>query len=451
MHSDCIRSYRKRQKGNLFLLHVRCRRVFFPDVISSLFPHLIWLSSSSFPLSTPHFYSHFLNLLNVFRRFSLSPSLLFWHLYVIREGSLFSDLSMCVLWMSPNTLLSYSVLSLPGFSSHVVLEGSKAILRCNTSAWSEDATVIIWFRGLSGSAIYSYDRRTSLEKMHVKGESSPPPPPVPQLPSSSLSSSSSSSFSGEAHDHKRLDERPEDHVFPDRERLFVDRSSPIPSLVIDPVKETDGGDYRWVQRSCFLWYAFGFRDLARRRFAIKCDQMRSNAWCTCYTGLHYIHTNWLISFLSFVSFSGLSDVVSMPDHPELKVTSLHSMWSVCEDSFPVCSLCLALFFCLTHHLQLVSFFFEWSFDRIACNAFPVVIAVAFIWIPFIFPRLPPRSSMSSSSFLTFLCISFLLFSWLSCSSTKGIVSRGSKWPSSRQSRWSVWWRIGPDYFLSGIR
>ena len=141
-------------------------------------------------------------------------------------------------------VFSLLALSLPGFSSHVVLEGSKAILRCNTSAWSEDATVIIWFRGLSGSAIYSYDRRTSLEKMHVKGESLPPPP-VPQLASSSLSSSSSS-FSGEAHEHKRLDERPEDHdhVFPDRERLFVDRSSPIPSLVIDPVKEVDGGDYR---------------------------------------------------------------------------------------------------------------------------------------------------------------------------------------------------------------
>ena len=114
-------------------------------------------------------------------------------------------------------LVVQSSQTLTGFSSHVVLEGSKTILACDTSAWSEDATVIIWFRGLSGPAIYSLDRRSSYERMHVKGDKI-----------------------HQDMDHKEQDE----YELPEKERLFIDRSTSIPSLVIDPVKEVDAGKYR---------------------------------------------------------------------------------------------------------------------------------------------------------------------------------------------------------------
>lgn len=104
MHSDCIRSYRKRQKGNLFLLHVRCRRVSLPDVISPFFPHLICLSSSSFLTSSPlhpSFHSHFLNLLNVFRlSHSGHHSFFDTSVLYVEEEALFRSLNVCTLDVS---------------------------------------------------------------------------------------------------------------------------------------------------------------------------------------------------------------------------------------------------------------------------------------------------------------------------------------------------------------
>lgn len=143
-------------------------------------------------------------------------------------------------WRKIIVFVVFSCFSLPshlliltGFSSHVVIEGSKAILSCNTSAWSEDATVIIWFRGLSGPAIYSLDRRSNYERMHFKGDKLP----------SSLSSSSHSNHDSEG-DSSKTAKPEEEYSVPDKERLFIDRSTSIPSLIIDPVKEVDVGDYR---------------------------------------------------------------------------------------------------------------------------------------------------------------------------------------------------------------
>jgi hypothetical protein len=44
----------------------------------------------------------------------------------------------------------------------------------------------------------------------------------------------------------------EEYSLPEKERLFIDRSTSIPSLVIDPVKEEDQGKYRWVNYNVFL-------------------------------------------------------------------------------------------------------------------------------------------------------------------------------------------------------
>ena len=117
----------------------------------------------------------------------------------------------------------------PGFSSHVALQGSKAVLRCNNSAWSEDATVIIWFRGLSGPAIYSFDRRSSYEKIHSKGEA--PAQVTDSANANELDSNSNSNSDSNLE-------------LPERERLFIDRSSDVPALVLDPLEESDSGDYR---------------------------------------------------------------------------------------------------------------------------------------------------------------------------------------------------------------
>jgi len=90
--------------------------------------------------------------------------------------------------------------------------------------------------------MYSFDRRSSYERMHVKGD---------RLPPSISSPTSSTNFynNNKEKDNNNLDLDPkslkeEDYAVPDKERLFVDRSTSIPSLVIDPVKEIDAGDYR---------------------------------------------------------------------------------------------------------------------------------------------------------------------------------------------------------------
>lgn len=62
-------------------------------------------------------------------------------------------------------------------------------------------------------------------------------------PSLSSSSSSSSTSLTESFDSTDLQSSSE---LPERERLFIDRSSDVPALVLDPLEESDSGEYRYV-------------------------------------------------------------------------------------------------------------------------------------------------------------------------------------------------------------
>ncbi|XP_074600004.1 uncharacterized protein LOC141854281 [Brevipalpus obovatus] len=79
------------------------------------------------------------------------------------------------------THYSVSSLKVDGFSEMSFFVGERAKLPCNTSEWTSDVSLIIWYKGLSGKPLGSLDTRN-----------------VPSSRSSSLLSLSSSSFSSQA-------------------------------------------------------------------------------------------------------------------------------------------------------------------------------------------------------------------------------------------------------------
>lgn len=196
-----------------------------------------------------------------------------------------------------------------GFSSHVSVEGTKTILRCNSSAWNLDTTVVFWYKGLSGSPLYTLDARTSFDRLLAAGVTASGQNNNDGGNSGGGSSSSSSSIlhvdldlditghnkkytSGEMKTSSQtlrpsyytpskstsvshlaslttggstlLFETPAGGTTGSGEvsslydleisdgtsgnRVYVDRTSRIPSLVFDPLVEEDAADYRFVLR-----------------------------------------------------------------------------------------------------------------------------------------------------------------------------------------------------------
>ena len=94
-----------------------------------------------------------------------------------------------------------------GFSEKTVYAGSRGILACNSSSWNSDASLIIWYKGITGLPLSTLDLR-----------------------SGSKSSSVMSVNKNRAKDKTA--------------RYYIDTSSLPPVLVIEPVQEEDTGNYR---------------------------------------------------------------------------------------------------------------------------------------------------------------------------------------------------------------
>ncbi|RWS03424.1 CD80-like C2-set immunoglobulin domain containing protein, partial [Dinothrombium tinctorium] len=91
------------------------------------------------------------------------------------------------------------------FAEVTAVVGTKSSLPCNTSIWSADVSLVIWYRGITGKPLYTLDTRR-IAAMTTSENIAP--------------------------------EESDDN------RFTFDTSTNPPSLVIEPVTEEDEGEYR---------------------------------------------------------------------------------------------------------------------------------------------------------------------------------------------------------------
>lgn len=132
----------------------------------------------------------------------------------------------------------------PGFTEITALAGGLVKLPCNTSEWTSDVSLIIWYKGLTGKPLSSLDARLSSS---VSGRSLPSSPsassPSMYSPSSRSLLPPSRAGSSESGVHNNEDEDNRNApMFAGK--YYFDTSSQPPLFVIDPATEEDSGDYR---------------------------------------------------------------------------------------------------------------------------------------------------------------------------------------------------------------
>ncbi|XP_053213660.1 neural cell adhesion molecule 2-like isoform X2 [Panonychus citri] len=112
-------------------------------------------------------------------------------------------------------------LKVDGFTELIAFTGTKARLTCNATMWSDDVSLIIWYRGITGKPLNSLDARRSSSS-----------------PATSLSSSSSSPSTSSININNS------DGQSTDPSKYYFDTSSDPSVFVIDRITESDSGDYR---------------------------------------------------------------------------------------------------------------------------------------------------------------------------------------------------------------
>ncbi|XP_015782667.1 hemicentin-1 isoform X2 [Tetranychus urticae] len=127
-------------------------------------------------------------------------------------------------------------LKVDGFTELTVFAGSKARLTCNATQWSDDVSLIIWYRGITGKPLSSLDTRrpspTSSKASSILTSSSTSSSSSSSSPSLSLSTSvSSTSPNSDGHS-------------PDPTKYYFDATSDPSVFIIDHLTESDSGDYR---------------------------------------------------------------------------------------------------------------------------------------------------------------------------------------------------------------